>query len=318
MIRRPAALLALLATCALAGGCGTSGHPKPTGSQSRGHAGAASKPGPRTYRSTGGLKTVNVQSGGHQRTYLLYVPPGDARNHRLPLVLVFHGADDTAAHTTGETDLLSVAERSHNMILVFAQGYEDTWNEGAGHTPAEQAHINDVAFAATILRRVEGNYAVDPRRVVATGFSNGALLTEDLGCALSPELTLIVPVEGQLPVSVSSSCHPPDPVGVYAIQATADSTIPYNGGPFSGVGGGTTVLSAPNSTARWATLDHCSAQPQKQATRGVTLSAYGGCADQVTVTLASIDGGQHSWPPDFGQTLVAAISSLSGGRQAIP
>ena len=301
MIWRAVALLALLAACTLAGCSGASAKSKPT-----------------THRGTGGLKTVSVQSGGHQRTYLLYVPPGDASNHLLPLVLVFHGADDTAAHTTGETDLLRTAERSHDMIVVFAQGYEDTWNEGAGHTPAEQAHINDVAFAATILRRVEGNYAVDPRRVVATGFSNGALLTEYLGCMLSPELTLIVPVEGQLPVSVSSNCHPPDPLSVYEIHATADSTIPYNGGPFGGVGGGTTVLSAPHSAARWAALDHCSAQPQKSATGGVTLSAYRGCAGKATVTLASIDGGQHAWPPDFGQTIVAAISSLSGSRQAIP
>jgi polyhydroxybutyrate depolymerase len=327
MIRRPAALIALLATCALTGcggASGASGQPKSASTssasaQTRARTSSSSETHPQIYRGTNGLKTVGLESGGHQRTYLLYVPPGDATDHRLPLVLVFHGADDTAAHTAGETDLLSIAEHSHNMILVFPQGYEDTWNEGTGHTPAAQAHINDVAFTATILRRVESNYAIDPHRVIATGFSNGALLTEYLGCTLSRQLTMIAPVEGELAKSDSGTCRPSDPVSVYEVHGTADSEIPYGGGPFSGVGGGTTVvLSAPESAARWATLDRCSGAPHNTHTGALILGSYGGCGDGVTVKLATIDGGQHEWPSGWGPTLVNAITALPATRTAAP
>jgi polyhydroxybutyrate depolymerase len=327
MSRRPAALIALLAACALTAGCGgasgasgasaASGAPKSTSTHVRARTSASSASKPKTYRGTGGLKTVSLESGARQRTYLLYVPPGDATDHPLPLVLVFHGADDTAAHTAGETDLLSIAEHSHNMILVFAQGYEDTWNEGTGKTPAAQAHINDVAFTASILHRVESNYAIDLHRVVATGFSNGALLTEYLGCTLSRQLTMIAPVEGELPQAISGTCRPSDPVSVYEVHGTADSEIPYRGGPFTGVGT-TVVLSASNSAARWATLDHCSVAAHNTHSGALILDSYGGCGDGVTVTLATINGGQHAWPSGWGPTLVNAIAALPATRTASP
>jgi polyhydroxybutyrate depolymerase len=311
MVRARAVLPGLLLACCIAA-CGSSL------AQAKRPASSKRSTPAKKGQATGGLKTINLTSGGHQRTYLLYAPPGDSKRHPLPLVLVYHGALDTASHTTTETNLLSTAQRSHNMILVFPQGYQDTWNEGAGHTPAEQAHINDVAFTAAILSRVESNFYVNPHLVVATGLSNGALLTELLGCRLAGQLTLIAPVEGQLPASVSPGCHPSAPIGVYEIHGTADQAIPYGGGHFNGVGGGTTVLSAPASAARWASLDRCARQPQTAASGGVTLSLYNGCRDGVHVTLDTIEGGQHQWPTDLAQTLLGAMYPVVNARSAAP
>lgn len=263
------------------------------------------------------LSTISLVSGGHQRTYELYVPPGDTPRHRMPLVLVYHGAGDTAANEATETDLLQIDRHEHNMILAFPQGYANTWNEGAGHTPAERAGVNDVAFTTAMLREIELHHAVDMRRVVATGISNGALLVELLGCRLASNLTLIAPVEGELPVTVASRCHPNRPISVYEVHGTDDPTIPYGGGHFNGVGGGTTVLSAPDSAAHWAGLDHCSTNPLRRRSGRIVTSTYTGCADAMTVTLASVQGGQHQWPPAFGQKLLAAMTSLAGAHPAL-
>lgn len=318
MLSRLAAPLALPLVCAVVAGCGgtaqASGHTRRDGQRGRSHRSAP----PRVHRGTGGLKTVTVTSGGRRRTYLLYVPPGDASSHRLPLVLVFHGAGDTARHTVAETDLLSIAQRRHDMILVFPQGYQNTWNEGTGQTAAARADVNDLAFTATILRRVEGHYAVDRHRVVATGFSNGALLTEYLGCALSRQLTMIAPVEGQLPQAVAAKCDPPKPVSVFEVDGTADSAIPYAGGAFTGIGGvpGPPVLSAPASAQRWAALDRCLPQAGDTTTGSVTFATHGSCEDHTTVTLATVNGGQHAWPSGYGPTLVNEIAALSTSRSA--
>jgi len=311
MTRLRLLLTTLALTCCIAA-CGDSL------AQARRHRAPAHNTAAKRGQATGKVKSVSLVSGGHRRTYLLYVPPGDSKSHRLPLVLVYHGAMDTAQGTTSETDLLSSAEHSHNMILVFPQGYDDTWNEGAGHTPAEQAHINDVAFTAAILSRVESDFYVNTHLVVATGLSNGALLTELLGCRLAGQLTLIAPVEGQIPASVSPGCHPAAPISVYEIHGTADQAIPYGGGHFSGVGGGTTVLSAPASAARWASLDHCSGKPRTAASGGVNLRLYTGCRAHVRVTLATIEGGQHQWPTSFAQTLLGAMSAVRNARAATP
>jgi polyhydroxybutyrate depolymerase len=300
LLRTPAALFAVVLTLCLAA-CG----------------GSAAAHSSAKVSGASSLQTLHILSGGHLRTYLLYVPPGDSKKHRLPLVLVYHGADDTAAATTKETDLLNVAEQRHNMILAFMQGYDDTWNEGAGNTPAHAAGINDVNFTSAVLRRLESHYYVDLRRVVATGLSNGALLTDLLGCRLAPNLTLIVPVEGQLPVSVSPGCRPRTPISVLEVHGTDDQVIPYGGGPFAGVGGGTSVLSAPAAVARWATLDHCGVHASASQSGDSALTSYTGCKQAVTVTLDSIQGGQHQWPNNFGEQIVGAFSSLAGKHRAV-
>jgi polyhydroxybutyrate depolymerase len=281
-------------------------------------AGASTRRPNAGSRSAGtrGLKTITVKSGGRKRSYLLYVPPGDTARHPLPLVLAYSGVDNTNSETATATGLLSIAEKQHNMIVAFPEGYDESWNDDAGDPPAEAANVDDVAFTKTILHGIESTYPVDLRRVVATGFSNGAILAELLGCELAANLTLIMPVEGQLAPTFSPSCQPAMPISVYEIHATADQTIPYNGGTFSGVGGPVAVLSAPASAARWATLNRCTKVKSGIRSGDSVLTRYRGCSQGVTVTLESIQGGQHEWPPNFGQTLLGVMTSMKSTRQA--
>jgi polyhydroxybutyrate depolymerase len=235
---------------------------------------------------------------GRLRSYLLYVPPGAATGR--PLVLVFHGAGATADQAAQETDFLQAANQE-GFIVAFLQGFEDTWNEGAGHTPARVAGVNDVAFTAGVLNQIEGRYSVDRSRIAAAGFSNGALLSELLGCRLAARLTLVAPVEGPLPVSVSPSCRPARAISVLEVHGTADEAIPYGGGHFVGSGGGTTVLSAPASAARWGSLDGCRTQGQAaESAHAAVLTTYSACHAHVLVELRSIQGGGHGWPDEVG------------------
>lgn len=305
--RRLRRLLLLGVAAFLITGCGST-----SGAQGSATAGASPA---RTTLGTGSLRTITLRSGGLKRTYLLYAPSSDSRSHRLPLVLVFHGADDTAANTTTETGLLALAEQQHNMIVAFLQGVQDTWNDDAGDPPAERENVNDVGFTEAVLRQVESRLYVNRRRVVATGLSNGAILVELLGCRAAAYLTLAVPVEGQLGEKFAGSCRPAAPVSVYEVHATADQSIPYAGGTFAGVGGPVRVLSAPASAARWSSIDRCG-KKSGSTSGGSIFTLYTACRDGVSVTLNSIQGGKHQWPPGFAQTLVGVIDSMTGTRTA--
>lgn len=239
---------------------------------------------------------------GHVRTYLVYAPSSSAA-HR-PLMLVYHGADGTAEGAEQEADFLQAAEKL-GFIVAFMQGYQDTWNEGAGGTPARVAHINDVEYTSDAISQIEQHYSIDPTRIAATGFSNGALLAELLGCRLASRLAVVAPVEGPLPVSISPGCRPSHPISVLEIHATSDQTIPYGGGHFDGVGGGTTVLSAPASAARWAALNRCT-HHTVSSTPAVVLTTYSPCRGGVVVQFRSIVGGSHNWPGNAG-TVVGAF-----------
>jgi polyhydroxybutyrate depolymerase len=251
-----------------------------------------------------------VSVDGRDRTLILHVPNTDPGGTPRPLALVYHGALDTAANTQSETDFDQVAD-SRGMLVAFLQGYQDTWNEGAGHTPAEVAGVDDVAFTAAALAAIERSVPVDRTRVAAVGFSNGALLADLLGCRLAASLSVIVPVAGPLPVSVAATCKPARPISVLEIHGTADASIPYNGGAFAGVGGGTTVLSAPDAVARWASLDRCKSTPSTQSESSVRVSTYSGCANRVSVSLRTLVGAGHGWPSDIGESVAGALG-LSG------
>jgi polyhydroxybutyrate depolymerase len=296
--RRQPRSLALRIACALVtialAGCGSASQ----GTASAGAGAGQSKLAPGAKRFT--LRTAD----GRVRSYIVYLPPGAAK--RRPLVLVFHGAGGTADATMQETDFVQAAAKD-GFVVAFLQGFQDTWNEGAGDTPAHAAGVDDVQFTSAVLAQIERSYSIDRGRVAATGFSNGALLTELLGCRLAASLTLVAPVAGPLPVSVSPGCQPARAISVLEMHGTADRSIPYEGGRFYGIGGGTTVLSAPASAARWAALDHCGQQRQStDAAESTVLTTYSACAEHVLVQLRTLEGAGHGWPPNVG-TLIATF-----------
>jgi polyhydroxybutyrate depolymerase len=260
-------------------------------------------------RLSSGSHTLSLKVGSVERTFIVDVPSGKPRANRA-LVLVYHGATDTAANTVTETDMLQQVTAKGDLIA-FLQGYDDTWNEGSGSTPARTAHINDVAFTAAVIARLRVLTPLDPSRVAAVGISNGAIMVEDLGCHLSGRISLIVPVEGQMSTVQSATCSLAKPENVYEIHGTTDPEIPYAGGYFSSTVGHETVLSAPDSVARWAQLDGCSGGPATSTPSStISLSEYSNCRDGAFVTLETIIGGQHAWPTDIGELVVQELSLL--------
>jgi polyhydroxybutyrate depolymerase len=253
-----------------------------------------------------GVRTESIEVGGMRRTFLLDVPAGRTP---MPLVLVYHGDQQTAVETeTGDWN--GVAGQEHE-IVAFLQGVDDTWNAGLNDNAAGNAGADDLAFTRAVLRRIEARYRVDKTRVAAVGFSDGAFLTDLIGCRLAGQVRLIMPMEGELPSSVSPNCRPSRPVSVYEVHATADPFVPYSGGHIDGDPTAPTVLSAPAAVARWAALDHCTAGPSSTNRGASTLKTWARCARGARVTLDTIHGGRHDWPPTVGE-IVASALSLAG------
>ncbi len=264
-------------------------------------------------RLSPGSHTLTIEVGNLQRTYIVEVPSGKPVASRA-LILVFHGATDTAANEVTETDLLPQAA-AHHDVIAFLQGYDDTWNEGSGSTAARTAHVNDVAFTSAVIKRLRLLTPFDSARVAAVGISNGAIMVEDLGCHLSSLISLVVPVEGQLSTVQSASCALAKPESVYEVHGTTDPYIPYKGGYFSTSVGYDTVLSAPDSVARWAQLNGCSSGPSTSSPSStITLTSYSNCQGGAHVTLETIIGGQHVWPTNIGQIVIQELAQLPKTR----
>eukprot|EP00796_Vickermania_ingenoplastis_P011003 gene11003-7646_t len=118
---------------------------------------------------------------------------------RVPVLLMFHGLGDNCDRFLGVKDFVPRAEE-HHVILVSAcgsVGYLGVgWNAGMCCGFGNDSP-NDVGFAQVLVKALEYNIPeVDPYKIVAMGFSNGAMLSEVLGCTSSDLIDAVVSVGG--------------------------------------------------------------------------------------------------------------------------
>lgn len=259
-------------------------------------------------------RTMDVD--GLRRSYLLHLPPSRRPDRPLPLLFVFHAAGGDAAGTASHTGLTPAAgERGY--AVVYPEGVQRRWNDGRG----SRATRDDVGFIRRLLDSLRTELDLDPRRVYATGISNGAGLAFRLACELPGTFAAIAPVAGGLAAALGERCAAAAPVSLVMFQGTRDPLMPYGGGDLS-LGRGR-VLAAPEAAALFARVNGCSGPPEVTAepdtvadgTR-VRRSTFTGCPPGRDVVLFTIDGGGHTWPggPAVGRSVGRVSRDLDATR----
>jgi polyhydroxybutyrate depolymerase len=238
-----------------------------------------------------------LRVAGANRTYLLYVPTTYRYSRPAPLVLVFHGAGASPRGMARHTGFSALAERE-GFIVVYPAGISRRWNDGRGYGVPR----DDVGFVRALLDTLGRQLSIDPRRIYATGISNGAMFSYRLACDLPGVFAAIAPVAGAMPVALGPACEHATPVALAAFQGTADPLVPYRGGGVALRRGH--VLSAERSVGVWAASAGCAAEPSVTQAPDraphdgmrVKVTSYAGCDHGHDVELYTIEGGGHTWP----------------------
>ena len=250
----------------------------------------------RRVRAADPQRTIVV--GGRVRTYRIHLPAGSPGGPR-PLVILLHGRGGTGSGMNTLTGFDAVADH-HGVIAVYPDGVDHSWADSL-NTPAERAGVNDVAFIRALIDLLRSQYSIDRHRIYAAGMSNGAMMTERLGCDLANRIAAIAPVAGPMPQPLAAGCRPTRPLPVLEIHGTDDPIVAYGGGQITGGAG--SVLSAPATFSLWGSLDGCrSAATQTSLPQRiddgttVQLRSYPRCHAGVAVKLYTVAGGGHTWP----------------------
>lgn len=242
------------------------------------------------------------RSGGMDRAYMLHVPAGDP----VGLVLSLHGGGGTGIAQRGLTGFDAVAD-AHNLLVVYPDGYEKSWADGRGASPADRHHVDDVAFLVGLVTKLQNDYRVAPGHVFVTGMSNGGFMSNRLACDRADVFAAVAPVAGTLGVGVA--CNPSRPVSVWAAHGTADPLVPFKGGAVRGRGGLSHAVSAEAMVDKWRKADGCQGDPSMEllpdARDGTVVHRFDStsCAASTEVVFYRIDKGGHTWP---------------GGKQYLP
>ncbi len=261
-----------------------------------------------------GTSTHSLRIGETTRTYRVYVPPRHSARTPVPVVLAFHGGLGTGKSMEKQTRLDAVAD-AHGFLAVYPDGLYRTWNAGGCCEKSMEEHVDDVGFVSALMDRLAADYCVDPRRIYATGFSNGAMLAHRLACELADRIAAIAPVSGVIMVS---SCVPARPVPVMVFHGTADPRSLWEGGlgakdPRKG-----TRASIPDTMATLESRLHCAQQTSTIYQKGAaTCTSRPICDGGAEVALCRIEGGGHQWPggePVFPGMLGPTTQDISAGE----
>jgi polyhydroxybutyrate depolymerase len=250
---------------------------------------------------SGGAGTYTLTVDGRERHYRVHTPAGGAGGR--PVVVFLHGGGGTGELFARVSGMNAVADEG-GFVVVYPDGSGRlgdkllTWNAGDCCAYAKDRDIDDVAFVAALIDDVTRRLRTG--EVFVTGFSNGAMMTYRLGCELADRISAIAVVSGAMNLD---TCRPARKLPVLVMHGTADSAVPYDGGPSGAeypTAGTWTNRSVRYAVDFWTKHNACGPTPTETRDAEVTRQTY---ACQEEVTVYTIDGGGHGWP---------------GGRKARP
>ncbi len=264
-------------------------------------------------------RTLAVPGQGLRR-YALYAPAGVTAGDPRPLLLAMHGGSGNAMLHAAMTQIVRLAQEQR-LYVAFPEGYGlvQTFNAGACCGAAQAENIDDVAFARGIVTDVLARDSVDPARVYATGFSNGAMLAHRLACAMADRLAGIAAVgggSGQFDGARTQffACAPARPIPVLQVHAANDRNYPFAGGIGPDGVSQVNFYGIEATVADWRTHNNVTAAATvAQVSATTRCHRYDRPADvlrpSAVVTLCALDppdvydpvsrvvfGGGHSWP----------------------
>lgn len=324
-------LMAFGLACMLAA-CSSSNDSKSTndGGKTTGSAGSCSGKTGKPGSSTLTLAEPDAPDAGI-RSALVHVPPSYDATKPTMLVLNLHGLLEPAALQESVSHMSDTADADPDgFIVVYPVGLKGgvgvSWDAGSccGNP------YDDVAFIRDLVKKLEAEYCVDPKRVFVTGLSNGAMMSYRLGCEASDVFAAIAPVAGAVEVP---DCKPGRPVPVLAFHGTGDTIVPFNGGtdglyhvlkfppvsysidlfrsldgcPASPAPDGSALLATPNaSTPDGGPSDTIFEGSTSIYAKGdAACHRWSGCSAGSEVELCTIVDGGHAWPgggPLVGKT----------------
>ncbi len=255
-----------------------------------------------------GDHTFALQHGGLTRWYRVHVPATYDPARPAPLLVVLHGGGGSMDYMADDNrfGLVSAAEKE-GAVVVFPNGYSRlpsghfaTWNAGACCGAARDQRVDDVDFIRRVVAQLGRQLNIDPRRIHATGMSNGAMMAYRLACEMPEVFTRIAAVAG---TDNTLECRPARPVSVLHIHARDDDMVLFKGGAGPKSRDPALVAdfrSVSDTVAQWMRLDGCTAgaPPQRVLERpGAWCERHAqGCRDGARVELCVTETGGHSWP----------------------
>lgn len=164
-----------------------------------------------------GLQTILIDNV--ERSFWIEMPANYDRNKTYPVIIGLHWRDGSAADIYGWSGFFGLKNRyAGNAVFLAPQGLNAGWaNTGD----------RDIRFMRAMINEVQQSVCTDTKKVFATGFSFGGMMSNAIGCQMGDVVRAIAPMAGSL---WSGCAQSSDKVAALFIHAKDDNVVPYSAG----------------------------------------------------------------------------------------
>lgn len=246
----------------------------------------------------------SIVHNGTYRYYNLYIPAAYTSGQSVPLLFNFHGYGQTASAQNQYANFMPMAD-STNFILILPEG---TLLSGISHWNVGLlvSQVDDIDFVLKLIDSISATYTINQNRIYATGFSNGAYLSQLLASRTN-KFAAIASVSGSITPVNFASLSPEHPVSVMMINGTSDFIVPY-----TGLANSKPIEDVINY---WVGYNNCNPTPNVFAIPDTNLSdaanaqkfSYLSGNNGSKVVLIKVNNGGHTWP---GSAYIAGITCM--------
>lgn len=241
-----------------------------------------------------------ITHGGLERQFIAHVPQNlPPRN--AGLVIAMHGYGSSAENIMGYSGLNALADQ-HGYIVAYPQGTQDQQGNAffnVGYAFHSDSAVDDVGYIRALVARLVESYQIDPRRVYATGMSNGGDMSYLLACKAADVFRAIAPVAGTMMQATADNCAPSAPMPVLALNGTADNVTRY-AGDYANEEGWGAYISVSDVIDLWVRHARAQAQPPEvlnyPGDQSITLVEYTAEGGSTAIILYQVEDGGHDWP----------------------
>ncbi len=189
----------------------------------------------------------------------------------VPLIVHWHGFSDSCDRFGGHCAdahcnfFNEAEERGFIFAAMCGWGEPSSFNAGTCCPPANTFALDDVALARELVGNLSAALCVDPARVFTTGFSNGAMMSQVLGCGAWDLFAAVGSDAGVVEIAPGNEeglakcdagyAGAPRTLRVLDVHGTADTTVPIGGDPILG------FPPVPENMERWAARNGCAGAP---------------------------------------------------------
>ena len=225
---------------------------------------------------------MTLTHAGAERRFLVHVPASYKGDTLVPLLLDIHGLGGTPEYQKATSGWLEKADEQ-GFLVVFPAGLDNSWNGGLCCGTSLMNKVDDEGFLRAVVAKLKSEACVNPKRVYATGLSNGGAMSHLLACRASEVFAAVAPI------SMSNSvtpCEPTRGISVTMFRATSDTLVAYDGG---------SLLSAEADFTEWKARNECKGEASSPNAQCKTYTQCKGGSDvtlcTITTTPSDVLGG---------------------------